>query len=53
MKLITNSKGNILEVNQRSNPRYYRVYEGLTQIRLKIEKTSLGFCSRLFFQFSI
>ncbi|MFT5250288.1 MAG: hypothetical protein ACI93P_002023 [bacterium] len=36
-KLITNSKGRILGINKRSNPRYYRVYEGSTQIRFELE----------------
>lgn len=50
-KLITNSKGRILGINRRSNPRYYRVYEGYTQIRFELElkKQALSFIQDCFF----
>jgi hypothetical protein len=51
-KLITNSKGRILGINKRSNPRYYRVYEGSTQIKFELElkKQALSFVQDCFFK---
>ena len=52
-KLITNNKGRILGINRRSNPRYYRVYEGRTQIRFELElkKQALSFVQDSFFKY--
>jgi hypothetical protein len=52
-KLITNSKGRILGINRRSNPRYYRIYEGRTQIRFELElkKQALSFVQDSFFKY--
>ena len=52
-KLITNSKGRILEINRRYNSHYYRVYEGCNQIgfELKLKKQALSFVQNSFFNY--